>query len=95
MLGERDGGALRADRLRLLAVTRAVEIVGEAANQLADDVVDALGFDLRPAIAMRHRLIHGYDSASADTIARTIQGDFPGLIAAVRKLLASPLRDET
>jgi uncharacterized protein with HEPN domain len=95
MLGGRDGGELRADRLRLLAVTRAVEIVGEAANQLADDVVDALGFDLRPAIAMRHRLIHGYDSASADTIARTIQEDFPELILAVRRLLASALPDET
>lgn len=95
MLGDRDGTALRADRLRLLAVTRAVEIVGEAANQLPELAASAIGFDLRPAIAMRHRLIHGYDSASADTIARTIHDDFPGLIAAVRAALSGKLADES
>lgn len=39
MLEDRDGAALRADRVRLLAVTRAVEIVGEAANQLPSEIV--------------------------------------------------------
>jgi uncharacterized protein with HEPN domain len=68
ILDGRDGGALRSDRIRLLAVTRAVEIVGEAAN-------------------------HGYDSVSADIVAKTVRDDFPDFIAALRGILAAPLPD--
>ena len=93
ILGERDGPALRSDRVHLLAVTRAVEIVGEAANQLPSEIAQQLPIDLRPAIAMRHRLIHGYDSASADIIAKTVRHDFPDFIAALRTILATPLPD--
>lgn len=91
MLGGREGTSLRADRIRLLAVTRAVEIVGEAANQLPPEALSYLDYDLRPAIAMRHRLIHGYDSASAETIAKTVAEDFPALILALRGALAVAL----
>lgn len=93
-LETRDGAALRADRVRLLAVTRAVEIVGEAANQLPPDIVSQLAFDVRPAIAMRHRLIHGYDSISADIVAKTVREDFPSFIASRRDALKTKLPDE-
>ncbi|GIK50847.1 MAG: DUF86 domain-containing protein [Hyphomonadaceae bacterium] len=93
ILGERDGPALRADRIHLLAVTRAVEIVGEAANQLPNEIAQQLPIDLHPAIAMRHRLIHGYDSASADIIAKTVREDFPAFVASLRAILAAPLPD--
>jgi uncharacterized protein with HEPN domain len=93
ILGDRDGTALRADRIRLLAVTRAVEIVGEAANQLPSDIANHLSIDLQPAIAMRHRLIHGYDSVSADIVAKTVRDDFPNFITALRAILANPLPD--
>lgn len=93
ILEDRDGAALRADRIRLLAITRAVEIVGEAATQLPSDVSAALPIDLQPAIAMRHRLIHGYDSVSADIVAKTVRDDFPAFIEALRSALANPLPD--
>jgi len=93
ILGDRDGTTLRSDRIRLLAVTRAVEIVGEAANQLPTAIANQLPFDIKPAIAMRHRLIHGYDSVSADIVAKTVANDFPGLITALRRTLAAPLPD--
>lgn len=95
ILETRDGAALRSDRVRLLAVTRAVEIVGEAANQLPPDIVDKLAFDVRPAIAMRHRLIHGYDSVSADIVAKTVREDFPAFISSLRAALKNQLPDET
>jgi len=79
ILGDRDGAALRAERIRLLAVTRAVEIVGEATNQIPTDIVAAPPFDLSPAIAMRHRLIHD---------------DFPALVTSLKLALAAPLPDE-
>jgi uncharacterized protein with HEPN domain len=93
ILGDRDGPALRSDRVHLLAVSRALEIVGEAANQLPGEIAQNLPIDLRPAIAMRHRLIHGYDSANADIIAKTVRTDFPGFIASLRAILAEPLPD--
>lgn len=93
ILGERDGPALRSERIHLLAVCRAVEIVGEAANQLPDEIAQRLPIDLRPAIAMRHRLIHGYDSASAEIIAKTVREDFPAFITSLRAILAAPLPD--
>lgn len=88
MLETRDGAALRSDRIRLLAVTRAVEIVGEAANHLPSDVVDRLSF------AMRHHLIHGYDSISADIVAKTVRDDLPGFISSLRHALQTKLPDE-
>jgi uncharacterized protein with HEPN domain len=93
ILEDRDGATLRADRVRLLAVTRTVEIVGEAANQLPTEVAQRLPIDLQPAIAMRHRLIHGYDSVSADIVAKTVKDDFPAFIASLRAILAAPLPD--
>jgi|GEM_PF-2202728 len=90
---DRDGAALRADRMRLLAVCRAVEIVGEAANQLPTDIARLLPLDLQPAIAMRHRLIHGSDSVSANIVAKTVKEDFPAFIASLRAILATPLPD--
>ena len=92
-LEDRDGAALRADRLRLLAIPRAVEIVGEAANQLPAEIVTAMAIDLQPAIAMRHRLIHGYESVSADIVAKTIREDFPDFITSLRSILSQPLPD--
>lgn len=94
ILDGRDGDALRADRIRLLALTRAVEIVGEAATQLPKIIADMLPFDISPAIAMRHRLIHGYDSISADIVAKTVREDFPSLIASLRIVLQNKLQDE-
>jgi len=93
ILEQRDGAALRADRIRLLPVTRALELIGEAATRLPNDVVGAISFDVRPAIAMRHRLIHGYDTASADIIAKTVREDLPPFMAALRDALAGPLPD--
>lgn len=94
ILEARDGDALRADRIRLLAVTRAVEIFGEAANQLPQEISTVVPMDLRPAIAMRHRLIHGYDSASADIIVKTVRENFPELVAALHTALGRALPDE-
>jgi hypothetical protein len=54
-----------------------------------------IAVDLQPAIAMRHRLIHGYDSVSADIIAKTVRDDFPDFISSLRRILAAALPDES
>lgn len=94
-LGDRDDEALARDRLRLLALARAAEIVGEAASRVPHDVRDQLnGIEFKSAIAMRNRLIHGYGSVSPRILVDTIRGDFPGLIRALDAALSVLLPDE-
>jgi len=54
-----------------------------------------VNYDLSQAIAMRHRLIHGYDTVSAAVVTQTVREDFPPLIEAVKVALSSKLPDET
>lgn len=94
-LGNRSGAELARDRLRFLAVTRAAEVVGEAASQVARSAQSALpDIDFASAIAMRHRLVHGYGAISATILADTVRSDFPPLIAALERALAAPLPDD-
>jgi uncharacterized protein with HEPN domain len=94
-VGDRSDDELANDRLRLLGVTRAAEIVGEAASQLPRTVRDNLpNVEFAAAIAMRNRLIHGYGSLSVRILAETIRHDFPRLVAALELALAGSLPDE-
>ena len=81
--------------MRFLAVSRAAEIVGEAGSRVPIEVQAALArIPFRKAIAMRHRLVHGYGAVSANILADTVRNDFPALIAALEAALARPLPDE-
>lgn len=79
---------LNTDRMLVLALTRLVEIVGEAANRVSKD-----GQKQRPeipwplAIGMRNRLVHGYEDVDHDILWDTIQIDFPPLIEMLKKTL--------
>jgi uncharacterized protein with HEPN domain len=94
-LGDRTGEDLLQDRMRLLALTRAAEVVGEAAAQVPNGVRESLPLiDFSGAIAMRNRLIHGYGAVGATILADTIRNDFPPLIAALEAALEGPLPDD-
>lgn len=73
---------VESDRLLMLALTRLVEVIGEAASQVPADVRQR-----HPAIpwgdiiGMRNRLIHGYDVIDADVLWRTLNKDLAPLIA--------------
>lgn len=87
-LDNRDAAALLTDPLRLFALNRAVEIVGEAANRVDTSVRDAIpSLPWRPAIDMRNKLIHGYDTVDVDIVVDTVRNNFPPLIAEVDRLL--------
>lgn len=78
-----------ANRTLIYATTRAVEIVGEAAYQV-DSAVQAKipSVPWRDAIAMRHRLVHGYRRIDARIIFDTVRNKFPSLIAELERLLS-------
>lgn len=81
---------LARDEVRNLAVQRCLEIIGEAANAVpleAQTQFSEIAF--RQAIAMRHRIIHGYSRIDTAIIEATIRDDLPGLIVALEATLAN------
>lgn len=69
-----------------LALCRAIELVGEAATKVSDaGKVELPLVEWRDAIAMRHRLIHGYFSIRPELVFETAREDLPKMILALEK----------
>jgi len=80
---------LDSDRVLNLALTRLIEIIGEAANRVSEDI--KAKYPELPWLQMigaRNRLIHGYDSVDFDILWAIIEDDLPVLITRIEKILA-------
>ncbi len=79
---------LEQDRMLELALVRLMEIIGEAAGRVSPETRAQLpGLPWSDIVAMRNRLIHGYDSVDPDILWTTIKDDLPYLLKAVDRLL--------
>jgi uncharacterized protein with HEPN domain len=89
LIAERQRADVHSDRMLQLALTRLVEIVGEAAFRVSG-AAQARFTEVpwREAIATRHRITHGYDVVDYDILWDTIQEDFPLLIVGLEEALA-------
>ena len=77
---------LHADRGLQLILTRLLEIVGEAANKVPQTTRDLYPeIPWSAAIAVRNRLIHGYEDVDLDIVWQTVNEDLPPLIRALEK----------
>ena len=76
------------DRMLNLALARLLEIIGEAANRVPDEI-QAKYPDLPwlQMIGARNRLIHGYDSVDFDILWNIVANDLPRLISQLEKIL--------
>lgn len=84
----RKRGDLSTDRLLELALVRLMEIIGEAAGRISPDTRAQLpDIPWSDVVAMRNRLIHGYDNVDHDILWDTVVYDLPTLLAAVDGLL--------
>ncbi len=73
---------LERDRKLVLALVKAVEIIGEAAYRISPDTQKQLPeIPWDDIIGMRHRLVHAYFDINLDILWRTIEDDLPPLIA--------------
>ena len=81
---------LESDRLLQLALTRLVEIVGEAASRVPAELqARHPQLPWREAVSVRNRLIHGYDFVDLDILWEIVANDLPQLIPLVEQAIAS------
>jgi uncharacterized protein with HEPN domain len=79
---------LKRDRMFVLSLVKAIEILGEAAFQISEPTRNELpSIPWADIIGMRHRLVHGYFDINLDILWQTVQGDLPALIAQIEPLL--------
>jgi len=88
---ERSRVDLDSDRQLVLALVKAVEIIGEAAYQVSAETQARLReIPWDDLVGMRHRLVHAYFDVNLDILWRTATDDVPALLRVLERLL--PLR---
>jgi uncharacterized protein with HEPN domain len=79
---------LDSNRLLNLALTRLLEVIGEAAAQLPDSLKqDHPAIPWREVTGLRNRLIHEYDEVDLDILWTIVQDDLPPLVKQLDSLL--------
>lgn len=80
-----DQAAFVASGLNYDATVRNLELIGEAATHIPDEIQKTFnGVPWRQVIATRNRLIHGYLGIDNDTLWSIIKDDVPILIMQLR-----------
>jgi uncharacterized protein with HEPN domain len=90
---------LDTDRLFELAITRLLELIGEAASQVPlEERNRHPQVQWSGVIRFRNRLIHGYDVIDPDIVWAVIQKDLPTLVEQLDRIIATdstPTEDQT
>jgi uncharacterized protein with HEPN domain len=74
------------DEMLTFALTRAVEIIGEAASRVSSEGRRATSeVPWNAVIGMRHRLVHAYFEVDRDILWSTVQEALPRLLAQLRQ----------
>jgi len=84
---------LDTDRLLNLALVRLLEIIGEAANRVPENIQERFPeLPWAQMIGMRNRLIHGYDAVDFDILWQIVTRDLPVLIGQLEKILGEVIK---
>ena len=82
---------LDSDRMLLFALVRAVEIIGEAASKVSDEIRSAHAeIPWKAIIGMRNRLVHAYFDIDADILWVAVTVEIPALLTQVKALTREP-----
>ena len=83
----RDRPDLDNDMMLTFALTKAIEIIGEAATSISKDTRDQLSqFEWTKIIGMRNRLVHVYFQVDLDILWDTVKKGIPELIEKLEKI---------
>lgn len=78
---------LDQDQMLVFALMKAVEIVGEAANQVTSTTREDLPtIPWSDVVGMRNRLVHAYFDIDLDVLWQTVEDDLPMLIELIEPL---------
>lgn len=81
---------METDRQLLFAITRAIEIIGEAASKVSSDTRQAtVSIPWSRIISMRNRLAHAYFNVDPDILWRTVSEEIPDLLIRLRAAIGS------
>ena len=85
----RSRGELNSDEILALAVIRLLEVMGEAARGLSEEIKDKNPqIPWKQITGTRDRLIHGYFDVDLDIIWNIVNRDLPPVIKELEKLLS-------
>jgi uncharacterized protein with HEPN domain len=88
-VGDMDFSTFEQDKRTHYAVTRALEIVGEATKNIPSEIRDRYPtIPWRLMAGMRDRLIHNYINADLKKVFETVRTDLPIIKIAIAQVLA-------
>ena len=80
---------LDSDRVLNLALTRLIEIIGEAANRIPVEIQTRYSeIPWFQMVGARNRLIHGYDNVDFDILWIIVSKDLPRIIPFLEKIIS-------
>ena len=80
--------SLLEDRKSQLALSKALELIGEAADHLSQPFFDARpDLQWEPIINLRHRLVHDYGRTNFRILWSIVTDELPDLITRLKQLL--------
>jgi len=83
------------NRMLSFAVTHLIEILGEAASGLSEELIGAHPeVRWRDIIGMRNRLIHGYHDINLAIVWKTVKEDMPTLVEQLGKILREEQKEK-
>ena len=86
---DRTAGNLEDDEMRLLALLRLLEVIGEAASGVSDDLKSRHpDLPWRQMTATRNRLIHGFFDVDPLIVWNIVTQDIPSLITKIQTLIS-------
>ena len=86
----RERTELDTNRMLLFAVVRAIEIIGEAASKVSEEVRAANStIPWQAIVGMRNRLVHAYFDVNAQLVWESATVEIPAILPQLRSLLAS------
>lgn len=81
---------LNTDRMLSLSLVKSVEIVGEAAYQISDEMKARYPqIPWQDIMGMRHRLVHAYYAINLNILWTTVTKDLPPLVDQLEHILST------
>lgn len=88
--------SLESDETTVLALCRAIEIIGEAGSKVSKSTREAYPqIPWAEIVAMHNRLIHAYFDVDLDQVWKAVTEDIPPLVAQLEAILASETDDNS